>query len=299
MKPTAALLFLLAAGPALAQAEVEVSVDAGLAAERFTIWHDASAQFPILGSPTSILDHVALIGPSLSLSASTGLLDPVYVKADLTATTFVMGAFHDTDYLAGNLLFSDTWSDVRGGKLQAGLKFAPPQMAAFPLGAGQFRPYVTTSAEATALTAHGLICTLACAVGPLPAGQAVIEQAIYSGDIGLGGAWQTEGAHGTFTAYGELAVGRLRVFDSHLLRADLGRTPNIVYGFTTISAVAGLAHDWSISENLALVVSGEVQGTYGMGDVLFGPGLASPLGPYPAWLSTFGGKLSAGLTGHF
>lgn len=297
--PFAFALLLLVLSPAQAQSDIRVTANVGVTAERVTIWHDASAAFPVLGTPTSVLDHVALVGPSLSLSANTALLAPWYVQANVTTTGFVSGTFHDTDYRVGNVLFSDTWSDVYGGKLQGSVKFAPPQLSSFQLGSGQFRPYVLVSAQSTSLTAHGLTCVMACAIGPLPSGQAVIEHAIFAADIGIGGAWHIDKADGQLAIYAELSAGRLGVFDSHLLRADLGPTPNILYEFATLSGLLGFSQSWDISDTLSLNLAGEIQGKYGVGDATFGPKRFAPLGPYPAWLSTFGGKLSAGVTGQF
>lgn len=264
--------------------------------------HDASSTSPFLGSPTSILEYAPLVAASFDASLLAAWPDSsVWTSVGISVPLQAVGVFRDTDYLVGQTLYSETFSEVGLEGSASGRLALGTEIASGPGGAGQsIRPYLFARIGHLSLAARGLECGEICgvpeAVGP---GEDVIRHAISDLEAGMGAAFTFPLSPGHALELGaELALGRRIVEDSHLLRADLGPLPNITYDLGTIRARADLGYTWSLANSLDLTLSGFAEGLVGAGAVTFLASAKSPMEPVPAnvWQLNAGAALSAGVS---
>lgn len=282
-------------------AAMEISVEGRVKASisATTLSHDASRVDPTLGNPTSVLDFAPLHAVDVEFVVSGRSADPDGGWFDLLigAPIASNGTFLDRDYNAGQILFSDTSSNVviEGIREITGRVSLPGWHFDGDEGRA-FSPYLVASGQFSRFEARGLGCNTVCAPGyfPIASDIAVIGQDTLGLEAGVGLLMtQVLDDGGSIDARVELRGGYRHVSDSHYFRlVDLGPTPNIFYDFGTIGVHAGLGYTHKLSETGALRAGLFVDGQAGFGTVVFNQAGGGTSPAMPAWSSS----LSAGVT---
>lgn len=269
-----------------------------IAFQAITIWHDASGTNSLLGNPTSVLSYPVLVAPSLSGSV-TGELSGWEFSVDLNVTGLGTGYFRDVDYLAGGTAFSDTVSHSTPDFGASARLTLLPDIVHDLASNWQVRPAIATEAATHSVSNFGLACVSVCPGPALPQTTEVIHQISYGARIGGGVHSEMDIGGGGALEVGVLGMfGSYNVDDSHLLRADLGSAPNILYRNLSVGIDVDIAYRRAITENLDGHVN--VSGGYeiGWGTATFGPATTTSL-TYPAGFNRVRLQLGAGLSGRF
>jgi hypothetical protein len=269
-----------------------------VALQSITLWHDASGIDPVLGNPTSVLSYPLLVAPSLSVTAQ-GELSGWDYSAEVAVQGMGLGYFRDVDYLAGGTAFSDTvsHSSVDFGA-SARLKLLPDIVYDITPN-WRVRPAFAAEAVTHTISNFGLACASVCPGPALPQSTEVIRQVTYGARVGGGVQLEMDlGGDGALEVGLLGMTGSYNVDDSHLLRPDLGSTPNILYRSLSTGVDAEVAYRGSIFENLDGYV--KVTGSYdiGWGSATFRPATTTAL-TYPAGFNRVRLHLGAGLSGRF
>lgn len=293
------LLGILA--PIASYAEPSVQVNLSGSVMRIALDHDASAGYPSLGSPTSVLFFEDIIGTSLNVQIQTDATDLHYARLGAGLTAYSGGRFIDRDYYSGQVLFSETYSEVDGSQFSVSGAFGPSFVPGWTDQYATFRPYVAARVDTAHLNAKGLTCGTVCSLSaPISNSAVVISQDHLAAELGVGARWEySVGPDSTWSLDATASAGKTRVNDSHHRRADLGTTPNVIYDFTTFSVDAALQFEHQMNDNLALTATASVHAKGGWGEVQFGPNLATPFSPYPATLGVVSASFSGGILGKF
>jgi hypothetical protein len=296
------LATLVAAAPAVA---FDYHVGVSVQSQSFRLWHDASGGFyrdpsgtlfP-LGNPTSVLEYPVLVSPALSLGLD-GQVSGWKVESSVSVSGLGGGSFRDQDFLRGGVLFSDTYSIAAqdfglSGELTA---VAPDR---FALGdRWSVRPFVRAQAEVQGITNFGLSCGSVC-LATRPDNVAVIQHLAYGARLGGGGRFETT-LNETDTLAVDLSAlaGGFFVDDSHLLRADLGPTPNILYRNLTVSLDLGATYSKQLTPDLALKLHGGAGVDVGWGTATFAPA-TSAASTFNAGFDRVRLQAGLGLSGQF
>lgn len=289
-------LALIAGGVASAGAAMDISVgtQVRLNAGYLSLNHDASALTPqaggmaSYGDPTSILSYEPLYRADIEFVLSGRGEDGWF---DLIAGFPIAGGgtFGDRDYEAGQALYSETFSDIaRGHGGTVSLRFGLPIEDELFWNGMAVRPYVSAGMGLERYAANGLTCGAACpgvsVPLPLPASVTVIGQDLFSASAGLG-VWLEKEISETEAIDLRLEVGGgyLGVSDSHYLRPDLGRVPNIAYDLATLGVRAEAGYRVEMSEGVQLSAGVFAGGQLGLGRVTFGNAGGPQTGPITAW----------------
>ncbi|SMQ66061.1 hypothetical protein SAMN06295905_1385 [Devosia lucknowensis] len=286
---------VFAAAPAAA---FDIHVGTGVAVQSFALWHDASGALATLGNPTSVLEYPTLVSPTLTVGVE-GDRDGWAIAGEATVFGLGGGAFRDRDYYAGAVLFSDTSSDARQ---DYGLTGRVTALAPLQYALGErwsATPFLRGQVEVQRITSYGLRCNAVCLGGTRPDDLAVLQQLAYG--AGIGGGLRAETALGPDDGIAldvAALLGGFFVDDSHLLRNDLGPTPNILYRNATLSLDAGVTYRKQLTEALALTVNTEAGLDLGVGIATFAPATASA-STHPGGFQRLRFGAGLGLTGQF
>jgi hypothetical protein len=258
---------------------------------------------PLFGNPTSTLYWDGLTSHSGEVFAR---LDHKpsgwFVKGVAGLGTVVDGNIVDRDYLAGQIKFSDTTSVVKDGNLafammDVGWGYSPVK----DIHVGFFAGYQFWREK---VAAYGLRCNQvsfvidSCnAVGALPVGYDIavfnyqptwhVVRLGFEGRAAITDRWSVSGE------IAAIPYAYLQNDDSHLLRSDLGPSPNVV---TNSKYAFGLETEMFV--NYALTPNIEIGGGlryWGIaalfGDVRFGPDFANSFAVNDFSLQRYGGLL--------
>ena len=192
--------------------------------------HSAQSLNPSLGNPTSVLLYENLDANVVELFArAQSNRDSVFLKATLGVGRINTGLFHDEDFNAGQVKFSDTTSSVTEGRIgyatiDLGRQWVLREGA---VTLGVFGGFTQWTED---VDAYGAIDHLGFIGGNIPPDVLVISNKMrwralrigFAGDFVLGSRTRLA-LDLAFSPYAEA-----RNEDSHHLRADLGPVPNIV-----------------------------------------------------------------------
>ncbi|EJW12602.1 hypothetical protein A33M_1885 [Rhodovulum sp. PH10] len=244
---------------------------------------------PFSGNPTSTLDWNDTTGHSGEVFARIDHRPSgVFVKGFLGGGALDGGTIVDRDFYAGQVKFSDTSSRIGGddfwyGMIDVGWAYRVPSLG-FRVGG-----FVGYHYWREKMTAYGLRCNADdvggwfCPTGsvPYPDSTAVgaYEPTWHAMRLGLDAQWRFMPR---WTVSGEVAyvpIAHLENADSHLMRADLGPSPNIVSKSSRGYGVeAEVLVSYAVTPNLELGAGGRVWAlNTDEGDVKFGPLFATPL----------------------
>ena len=295
MRAAICLLGAMAAIPAAQGFELTSGVS--MQYQSIAFWHDASAASPLLGSPTSVLYYPDLLAPALKLGASWTLGDWT-IEPQVLLQGMGSGQFRDTDYQANGLAFSDTFSTASGGLgVRAQIRAVPG--TTWQMGRVAAKPFIVASFEGQSLAAQGLTCGTVCAAPALSGEVTVMRHQIWSARAGVGAQGVLPiGETDDLTARVSASLGGLAIDDSHVLRTDLGPSPNIVYR-TVVGSIDGeLEYRRSLTGALsaAIVAGGGIDA--GAGTATFGASTATPQ-TFPAGYSSIRLHVGLELTGKF
>lgn len=288
-------LALSSGAPVIAQ---EVFGGPGIDFQSYTVWHDVSKVDPVLGSPTSVLSYPFLVAPSFDIGL-TGYAGQFVYKASVGISGMGGGAFRDLDYYTGGVIFSDT---VSRAQLDYGLT------GRVEVGSTKFRaqlngvhvtPVAAAEVRSSGLSNYGLSCVTVCLGSTYPDDVRVIEQKTFGVRGGGGFRAEVDLAETTSLKLGALGfIGVHNVDDSHLLRGDLGATPNILYRNLTVGLEVDMALSHAFSDQLSGFVKASGGYEVGWGTATFAAQTATPL-TYPAGFNSLRLNLGVGLSGHF
>jgi hypothetical protein len=290
-------LTVIATPVAADESRIVPYAQAGLGIGSFAVAHDSSVLAPSLGSPTSILAYDGFVAPSLTL----GVRGPVGPgRIDLSLETMLLGGrLEDMDFLSGQIVSGDTFSAMQGVSARLTATYAPDAFSATVFG-GTLTPYGMATVRATQFRNFGVTCGSVCPGGPVAAGTEVIAQSFASWRVGAGLAWSAAlSPADRITVSADAGAGGASLADSHLLRSDLGPSPNIVYGFGSIGATATVAVEHRIGDALTLTANARLAAEGGRGAAVFAARTPAPLGPVPASYLSFTATLTAGIGGTF
>ena len=203
---------------------------------RFDI--DSSRLSPVYGSPTSTLTYDGVTGNSLEFFMSARNETQTFFKGFVGGGWLGGGSLDDEDYLAGQLKFSDTYSEIDGEgtvyvTLDAGQDFDLGYSGNLVLS-----PFVGFNYWQESMSAYGARCNPDQVGGAfcgapgstaVPFGTKVINNKSMWSSLRLG-AELTARLLDRVTFRGDAAVLPVAYLvneDSHFLRSDLGPTPNI------------------------------------------------------------------------
>lgn len=190
--------------------------------------HSAQGLNPSFGNPTSVLLYENLDANVLELFARQINRDNVFLKGTLGVGRVNAGLFHDEDFNAGQVKFSDTSSPVTEGRIgyvtiDLGRQWVLRE-GAVTLGAfGGFTQWTED------MDAHGATIHVG-PIAPISPDTLVISNKVrwralrvgFAGDFVLGSRTRLA-LDLAFSPYAEV-----RDEDSHHLRPDLGPVPNIL-----------------------------------------------------------------------
>ncbi|CAL8972697.1 hypothetical protein RHODGE_RHODGE_00472 [Rhodoplanes serenus] len=249
--------------------------------------------YPGYGDPTSTLDWRDTAGHAGEVFGRvdhrpTGF----FVKGLIGAGTLGGGTIVDRDFFAGQVLFSDTSSDIRGDSLNYGIVDAG---WSFDVPGARFRVggFVGWHYWRESLTAYGLTCNpdqvggVVC--GPPGSVQAPSTTAVLAYEptwqalrLGIDGRWTFMPGWSVSGEVAYMPIAHLENKDSHLLRQDfgpggLGPAPNIISRSSQGRGVAAEVFlNYAVTPAIEIGVGGRFWGLNAdTGTVAFGPSFAS------------------------
>ena len=204
---------------------------------RFSI--NSSKQDPALGNPTSVLTYEDMDGYSGEFFWYARNETNTFAKGFIGGGGLTGGNLDDEDYYAGQIKFSDTFSQLKGESLIYGtIDFGQH----FTLSDGPSRlslsPFIGYNYWQETATGYGARCNpddidgAVCGVPGevvVPFSTEVIKNKAMWSALRLGGEAKAK-LWNRLTVMGEAAILPVTYVmneDSHFLRADLGRPPNI------------------------------------------------------------------------
>jgi hypothetical protein len=235
---------------------------------------------PLFGSPTSTLDWHGLTANSGEVFARTG----AFVKGLFGAGGVFSGQIDDRDFLAGQLKFSDTTSQVKSGNLtyamlDIGWAFVPIRGVRLSFFAGY---HYWRENE----TAFGIICNQTlignCAFpGAIPVdfNTAVLKyQPVWHAvRVGTEGKFNITDRWSFSSEIAVVPYAAQSNDDSHLLRTDLGPVPNVI---TTNHYAYGVEAEafinYAVTPNIEVGAGARYWGLASeQGNVRFGPSFST------------------------
>jgi len=194
-----------------------------------TQWsHNAQGVAPFFGNPTSVLIYDRLNAHSVEAHGAKRWRSGWFIAGNLGGGTVYGGNLNDSDYLAGQQKFSETNSSIRDGDLayltiDGGYEFV---RSAAGSGLGFFGGFNYWNERVEAWGASFVVP--AGAEGEPNSVRVITNDATWTSfRAGLAGRLRlTEKARVSATL-ALVPYAQLRNEDSHHLRSDLGRTPNI------------------------------------------------------------------------
>jgi len=244
---------------------------------------------PFFGDPTSTIDWNNMEGHSGEIFGRVKHRPTGYfVKGLLGGGKIVSGEMIDRDFFAGGLKFSDTSSNIEGDNLKfamidLGFSRDIPELG---LRGGAFVGYHYWSEN---LTAFGVRCNPDDVGGffcgppgsvPVPFDVAVMTYQPTWHAARVGFDWKMN--YGRWSFSGDVAgipYAHVTNDDSHLLRADLGPTPNIItHSKWAVGAELDLFVNYALTQNLEVGTGFRYWGLFAQsGKVEFGPGFGQDL----------------------
>jgi hypothetical protein len=277
--------------PAVADPVITNGVASRSSIDWIELSHDASATFPVLGSPTSLLQHQPLATVGAELSVRVDFDAGYWARASLSGSPLGVGLFRDADYATGNVLTSETFSLALSNDAAVDVSFG---VSSISWGSVSVAPFVRLGAARRMVENRGLKCGAACAVPPRAPDTVVIGQLFTRLDASVGAEFTMPlSMQDMLSASLRGGAGALNVDDSHFLRKDLGPTPNVLYGFWTATAEASVGYARDLNPSTSIHVDLIGRATWGTGNILFDP--SSPSGPYPASVTSYAGGIELGL----
>jgi hypothetical protein len=240
---------------------------------------------PLFGSPTSTLDWLRLTGHSGEAFARLDHIPSgVFAKGVFGLGVVGDGSIVDKDFFAGQFKFSDTTSDVTSGRMSfamfdVGWAFYPvPEIRV-----GFFAGYHYWNER---VTANGLLCNQVSIIGCSAPGVMLVgsetevfhyEPTWHAARLGFESKIMFADRWSVSGEVAAVPYAALRNKDSHLLRTDLGPSPNVItdsrYAF---GVEAELFVNYAVTPNIE--ISGGVR-YWGLrsqsGGVRFGPSFAT------------------------
>lgn len=240
---------------------------------------------PLFGNPTSTLDWLDLTAHSGELFGRVDHLPSgMFVKGIAGLGALVGGEIVDRDFLAGQYKFSDTTSSVNDGDLKfamidVGWSFSPVG----GIKVGFFAGYHYWYEKATA---YGLVCNQASVLGCAFPGQALIggttavleyQPTWHAARLGVTGQFAITERLSFSAELAAIPYAAVRNKDSHLLRQDLGPSPNVIADSQyAVGGEAELMLTYAVTPGIELGVGGRYWGlTARRGEVTFGPAFAT------------------------
>lgn len=227
-----AFLVLLAAtaAPALGgEPEFEIGARYWVSTGKTRNSHNAQELAPALGNPTSVLTYDKLLANTGELFGRAGD-DRWFVKAMVGGGRINNGSFHDEDFAAGQVKFSDTVSSVTNGSIgyftaDFGGTVWQPRGKAIRLDL-----YGGVTGWTESVDAYGATDNLGFIGGDIPRDVKVITNKARWQGLRIGALYDWAFASkGRFVAdVAWVPYAHIRNEDSHYLRTDLGPTPNVI-----------------------------------------------------------------------
>jgi hypothetical protein len=264
--------------------------------------HDASMYtppggFPMAsyGNPTSILSYEPLYAADIEFVIG-GRNEAGWVELIAGFPIAGGGTFGDRDYEAGQVLYSETFSDIAiGGGGDVTLRFSLPGDENWRLGGVAVQPYVVAGGGLRSYAAKGLRCGAACPSGAWPNTFTMIGQDIFTASAGFGTRVEAQvSERGMLDARVEVAGGYLGVSDSHYFRPDLGPVPNIAYDFATFGVSAEVGYTHAVTDNARVRAGLFADGQLGFGNVVFNSAGGGTGPAIPAWSHSLAGGVVLG-----
>ncbi len=286
--------FVLVAGPCVAPAAADMIATERVATPSISVTADTGGLFltldssganALLGSPTSVLEYLPVHRAVIGLGVrGTGLPRGGWLDAGMTLGVAGTGRFRDLDFLAGQVLLSETFSDAKlVDSLGLGLRYAPLSRP-FARGRHAAAPFVSARLGTSMISALNLRCGAVCAVLPaLAPGTEVISHRIY--DAGAGGGLELGfnlSARDSLNLTGEVTAGYRRVDDSHLLRPDLGPVPNIRFEYAFVRGGLELSYTRRTRNGTTLSLGAFATLAAGAGRTSLAIATPAPLGQFPS-----------------
>jgi hypothetical protein len=293
MRTIGLLVASVLAGTMPAAADPVFSGGVGLisSVEWIELSHDASATFPALGSPTSLLQQQPLATVGAELSLSVDFDGGYWASVSLSGSPIGAGIFRDADFATSNVMTTETFSVAFSNGAAMDVSFGTSPISWGTVGVA---PFAGIGVSRRVVENRGLRCGAVCAVPARGPDIVVIGQQFTRFDAYMGARFAMPvTAEDTLMASLSAGAGTLNVDDSHFLRKDLGPTPNVLYGFWTATAEASVGYVREINALTSVHVDLLGRATWGTGNILFDP--SSPSGPYPATFASYGGSIELGL----
>jgi len=248
---------------------------------------------PAFGDPTSTLDWTGLTAHTGELFARITHDSGFYLKGTIGGGTIANGQIIDRDFFAGQVKFSDTYSEVRGDSLRyatADIGFGTWNSA----GGDRIGAFVGFQYWSEKTTAYGVRCNpddvggIFCGapgtvVVPFTTASLGYEPTAWGVRVGFdykyhfAPGWSVSGD----VAY--LPYVNLKNLDSHYLRVDLAPSPNIIstanyaWGFATEAFV-----NYAFTPNIEIGAGVRYWGAFATGgDVNFLLAGGGTAGPFP------------------
>jgi len=238
---------------------------------------------PQFGNPTSTLDWSGTIGNSGEAFARVDHLpSQLFVKGLLGGGRINGGHMDDRDFLARQIKFSDTTSDINGDSMRYAM-FDVGYSVALPSEGIRIGAFVGYHYWRERMTAFGSRCNpddvqnVFCG----PAGS--VEVPFTTPGVTYETVWKAARIGGEakirlydrWTVDSEIAIvpyARLSNDDSHLLRGDLGPVPNVLTRANAFGAEAEIFFNYAVLRNFEVGLGARYWGMFTKsGSIVFGP----------------------------
>lgn len=228
-----------------------------------TAWdHDATSMNPNLGNPTSKLEYQKQIGRTGEIEIRGDEATGLFGRATIGIGSIGSGKLRDRDWFSGDVLFSDTMSSVDGGDITYGSVDGGWSIDRLSDGLIQTSVFAGYGFWKEKSQAFGAICSpddvnnAICPLGENVAGSGIngITNEVEWHMLRIGAEAKLR-VGSMLTLSGEAAVIPVAAFynaDSHHLRLDLGRVPNVQHEGTGFGVQAQalatfhLTDQWSV-----------------------------------------------------
>jgi hypothetical protein len=225
--PLAAALFLIST-PLFAQ-EWELGARYWLSDGDTKRSHSAQDLVPALGNPTSVLRFKGLRARIVELHARKAFANDFYLRGNIGLGSIRGGNFDDVDFLAGQVVDTETSSAVKGDKLRYFSIDVGHDLWTFNEGRGALGGFAGYHYWRERLDAFGARFIVPAGAAAIPENVAVVsnDTTWKSIRVGVAGRMRLGAKTRLLAEFAYVPRSDLKDEDSHYLRSDLGPPPNI------------------------------------------------------------------------